>query len=74
MDFLVSSEKDDKPEVPSYNSLNVDNSVGRKGTHALFEKGRVISVLWPMEGLEGLVRTLKSSCTLSFWATVNPAH
>ena len=27
-----------RPEVPSHNSLNVDNSVGHKGTHALFEK------------------------------------
>ena len=29
LDFLVFSDKDDKPEVPSHNSLNVDNSVGR---------------------------------------------
>ena len=28
-DFLVFSDKDDKPEGPSHNSLNVDNSVGR---------------------------------------------
>ena len=43
--FLV-SDKDAKSEVPSHNSLNVDNSVGRKRTHALFEKSRVIPVLW----------------------------
>ena len=30
--FLVFSDKDDKSEVPSHNSLNVDNSVGRKRT------------------------------------------
>ena len=41
------SDKDDK--VPSHNSLNVDNSVGRKRTHALFEKSRVIPVLWLMQ-------------------------
>ena len=35
LDFLVFSDKDDKPEVPSHNSLNVDNSVGRKRTYAL---------------------------------------
>ena len=29
---------DDKPEVPSHNTFNVDISVGRKRTHALFEK------------------------------------
>ena len=29
LDFLVFSDKDDKPEVPSPSSLNVDNSVGR---------------------------------------------
>ena len=29
LDFLVFSDKVDKPEVPSHNSLNVDNSVGR---------------------------------------------
>ena len=46
LDFLVFSDKDDKPEVPSHNSLNVDNSMGRKSTHALFEKSRVIPVLW----------------------------
>ena len=46
LDFLVFSDKDDKSEVPSHNSLNVDNSVGRKRTHALFEKSRVIPVLW----------------------------
>ena len=40
------SDMDDK--VPSHNSLNVDNSVGRKRTHALFEKSRVIPVLWLM--------------------------
>ena len=39
LDFLVFSDKDDKPEVPSHNSLNVDNSVGRKKNPALFEKG-----------------------------------
>ena len=33
-------------EVPSHSSLNVDNSAGRKRTHALFEKSRVIQVLW----------------------------
>ena len=27
--FQVFSDKDDKPEVPSHNFLNVDNSVGR---------------------------------------------
>ena len=36
LDFLVFSDKDDKPEVPSHNYLNVDNSVGRYRTHALF--------------------------------------
>ena len=46
LDFLVFSDKDDKLEVPSHNSLNVDNSVGRKRTHTLFEKSRVIPVLW----------------------------
>ena len=46
-DFLVYSDKDDKAEVPSHNSLNVDNSVGRKKrNHALFEKSREIQVLW----------------------------
>ena len=29
LNFLVFSDKDDKPEVPSHNFLNVDNSVGR---------------------------------------------
>ena len=29
LDFLVFSDKDDKPEIPCHNSLNVDNSVGR---------------------------------------------
>ena len=29
LDFQVFSDKDDKQEVPSHNSLNVDNSVGR---------------------------------------------
>ena len=29
LDFLIFSDKDDKPEVPSHSSLNVDNSVGR---------------------------------------------
>ena len=28
LDFLVFSDKDDKAELPSHNSLNVDNSVG----------------------------------------------
>ena len=45
-DFLVFSNKDDKPEVPSHNTLNVDNSVGRERTHAPCAKGRVIPVLW----------------------------
>ena len=27
--WLVFSDNDDKPEVPSHNSLNIDNSVGR---------------------------------------------
>ena len=30
----------------SHNSLNVDNSVGRKRTQALFEKSRLIPVQW----------------------------
>ena len=46
LDFLDFSDKDDRLEVPSDNSLNVDNSVGRKRTHPLFEKSRVIPVLW----------------------------
>ena len=82
LDFLVFSDMDDKSEVPSHNSLNVDNSVGRKRTHALFEKSRVIPVLWlsficEWEGGWGgapLNRTLKSSCALSLWAAENPAQ
>jgi len=35
-----------KDKQAQFNSLNVDNSVGRKSTHALFEKSRVIPVLW----------------------------
>ena len=30
----------------SHNSLNADNSVGRKRTQALFEKSRLILVRW----------------------------
>ena len=33
LDFLVFSDKDVNPGVPSHNSLNVDNSMGRKSTH-----------------------------------------
>ena len=45
--FLVFSDKDDKLEVPSHNSLNVDNSVGRQRTHTLYSyKSRAIPVLW----------------------------
>ena len=38
LSYFVFSDKDDKREVPSHNSLNVDNSVGHQKTHALFEK------------------------------------
>ena len=45
-DLLVYLDKEDKPEVPSHNSLNVDNSVGRKKrNHALFEKSTELQVL-----------------------------
>ena len=43
---VVLSDKEVKPEVTSHNTLNVDISVGRKRTDALFEKRRVIAVLW----------------------------
>ena len=39
---LVFTDKDDKPEVLSHNSLKIDNCGGRKRTHALFEKSKVI--------------------------------
>ena len=44
LDFLVFSDKDDKPEVPSHNSLNVLWDV-KEPTH-YSNKSRVIPVLW----------------------------
>ena len=53
LDFLVFSDKDDKPGVPSHNSSNVDDSMGRKSTHG---DPRAVAVFRMRMGGGGWVR------------------